>query len=308
MPTADDIQAGFRDVQDRICDFLAEEDGRRAHEDNWSYTKGSGGGRTRVWEHANLIEKGGVNFSAIRGDSMPSAAATQIQIPPDTPFLATGVSLVIHPWSPHVPTIHMNIRYFEAGEVWWFGGGIDLTPTYPVKAQVIEFHQALKAICDESGYSYAEHKKNCDEYFFLKHRNEMRGIGGTFFDHLRDDKGKAFNYCLALGRSFPNLYRPFVEGNRDTPYTEAQRDFQLYRRGRYVEFNLIYDRGTIFGLQSQGRTESILMSLPATAHWRYNWHPAPGTPEHELTEFYLKPQDWSTFSLEKEKVEPKEID
>ncbi len=299
MPSADDIQKGFKEVQDLICDFLAAEDGRRAHEDRWDYGKGSGGGVTRVWEHANLIEKGGVNFSAIRGASMPAAATTQFQIPPDTPFLATGVSLVIHPWNPHIPTIHMNIRYFEAGDVWWFGGGIDVTPYYPVLGQVVEYHRALKSIGDESGYPYAEHKKNCDEYFFLTHRGETRGIGGTFYDHLRDDKTKALNYCLALGRAFPNLYRPFIEANRDTKYTDAQREFQLYRRGRYVEFNLIYDRGTIFGLQSQGRTESILMSLPATAHWRYNWHAAPGTPEHELTDFYLKPKDWAGMTPQK---------
>ena len=296
MPDAQQIQDAFKDLQDRICDFLNEENGEPYYEDLWEYDKGSGGGRTRVWENGPLLEKAGVNFSGIRGNSMPQSAATQIEIPADTPFLATGVSLVIHPWSPHIPTIHMNVRYFEAGDGWWFGGGIDLTPTYPVRAQVVEFHQALKAICDESGYSYDEHKKNCDEYFFLKHRGEMRGIGGTFYDHLRDDKDKAFAYCVNLGMAFPNLYRPFVEGNREKTTTDAQREFQLYRRGRYVEFNLIYDRGTTFGLQSQGRTESILMSLPATATWRYNWQPEPGTPEHELTDFYLQPQDWANMT------------
>ena len=296
MPDAHEIQDTFKIVQDRICEFLNEENGEPYSEDLWDYDKGSGGGRTRVWEKGSVLEKGGVNFSGLRGDALPQSAATEIEIPSDTPFLATGVSMVIHPWSPHIPTIHMNIRYFEAGEVWWFGGGIDLTPTYPVKAQCIEFHQALKAICDESGYDYAEHKKNCDEYFFLKHRSEMRGIGGTFYDHLRDDKEKAFAYCVNLGMAFPNLYRPFIEANRHTPQTDAQREFQLYRRGRYVEFNLVYDRGTTFGLQSQGRTESILMSLPATATWRYNWHAEPGTPEHELTDFYLKPQDWANMT------------
>ncbi len=295
MPDAQEIQDAFKKVQDHICDFLTEENGEAYTEDLWKYAKGKGGGRTRVWEDSSLLEKAGVNFSGIIGASMPQSAATQFKIPEDTPFLATGVSLVIHAWSPHIPTIHMNIRYFEAGDVWWFGGGMDLTPTYPIKAQCIEFHQALKAICDESGYDHAEHKKKCDEYFFLKHRDEMRGIGGTFFDHLQDDKDKAFAYCVNLGMAFPNLYRPFIEANRDTPQTDAQRDFQLYRRGRYVEFNLVYDRGTTFGLQSQGRTESILMSLPATANWRYNWHPKPGTPEHELTDFYLKPQDWASM-------------
>jgi coproporphyrinogen III oxidase len=296
MPDSARIQEGFKEVQDVICDFLSDENGERYREDRWDYDKGSGGGRTRVWELSTLLEKGGVNFSGIRGSGLPSAAATQIQVPAGAPFLATGVSLVIHPWNPHIPTIHMNIRYFEAGDVWWFGGGIDVTPYYPVLEQVVEFHQALKAICDESGYSYPEHKKNCDEYFFLKHRGETRGVGGTFFDHLRDDKEKAFNYCIALGKSFPNLYRPFIEANRDTRHTDAEREFQLYRRGRYVEFNLIYDRGTLFGLQSEGRTESILMSLPARAHWRYDWHPKPGTREFELTDFYLKPRDWANLN------------
>jgi len=293
MPDADAIQAEFKNVQDHICAYLNEANDKPYLEDTWDYDKGTGGGRTRVWSEGPLIEKGGVNFSAIRGDSLPPSAATQFEIPAGTSFLATGVSLVIHPWNPHIPTIHMNIRYFEAGDVWWFGGGIDVTPTYPVREHVIEYHQALKAICDESGYSYDEHKKNCDEYFYLKHRDEMRGVGGTFYDHLRDDKDKAFAYGVALGMAFPNLYRPFVEANRDKRHTDAERDFQLYRRGRYVEFNLIYDRGTIFGLQSNGRTESILMSLPATAKWRYDYHPKPGTPEHELIDYYLKPQDWA---------------
>lgn len=296
MPDASQIQDTFKKIQDHICTFLNDENGADYNEDLWEYGKGTGGGRTRVWENGPLLEKGGVNFSGLRGESLPQSAATEFEIPPNTPFLATGVSMVIHPWNPHIPTIHMNIRYFEAGEVWWFGGGIDVTPTYPVKDQIIEYHQALKAICDESGYSYAEHKKKCDEYFYLKHRGEARGVGGTFYDHLRDDKEKAFNYCVALGMAFPNLYRPFIEGNRDKRHTDEEREFQLYRRGRYVEFNLIYDRGTIFGLQSNGRTESILMSLPATAKWRYNWTPEPGTREHELTEYYLQPQDWANMA------------
>ena len=292
MPDADDVQSAFQDVQDHICTFLNEQDGQSYREDRWEYDKGSGGGRARVWEHANLLEKGGVNFSGLRGESLPPSAATEIQIPADTPFLATGVSLVLHPWNPHVPTVHMNIRYFEAGEVWWFGGGIDVTPYYPVLEQVVAYHRRLKALCTECGYSYGEHKKACDAYFYLKHRGETRGVGGTFFDHLRDDKQKAFDYCVALGKAFPELYGPFVAANREREHTDAQREFQLYRRGRYVEFNLVYDRGTLFGLQSQGRTESILMSLPATAHWRYDWRPEPGTPEAALTDDYLKPRDW----------------
>lgn len=286
------IQKQFQDVQDHICDFLVKEDGVRYREDKWDYDKGEGGGRTRVWEDANLIEKGGVNFSAIRGASLPTAAATQFKLPDNTPYFATGVSLVIHPWSPLIPTIHMNIRYFEAGDLWWFGGGIDLTPYYPVKEEVISFHAALKAICDESGEDYETHKRACDEYFFLRHRNETRGVGGIFFDHMREDKEKHLAFCVNLGRAFPSLYMPFIEQHRDDLFDKDQREFQLYRRGRYVEFNLVYDRGTLFGLQSQGRTESILMSLPAIAHWRYDWRPEPGTPEAELTDYYLKPRDW----------------
>ncbi len=292
MPDVTEIQDAFKHVQNVICDFLTEEDGVKYHEDRWDYHKGTGGGITRVWEGANLLEKGGVNFSGIRGDSLPSAAATQFKLPDGTPFHATGVSLVIHPFHPFIPTIHMNIRYFEAGDMWWFGGGIDLTPYYPVLAEVIEFHTALKAICDESGASYDAHKKACDEYFYLKHRGETRGVGGIFYDHLRENKQQHLDYCVNLGLAFPNLYRPFIEAHRNDAYEDAHREFQLYRRSRYVEFNLVYDRGTLFGLQSEGRTESILMSMPALAKWRYNWHPEPGTPEYELTDFYLKPQDW----------------
>lgn len=286
------IESEFRRVQDCICDFLSAKDGRRYTEDRWDYDKGDGGGITRVWEHANLLEKGGVNFSAIRGGSLPSSAATAFQLPDGTPFTATGVSLVIHPWSPMIPTIHMNIRYFEAGERWWFGGGIDLTPYYPVREEIIAFHRGVKAVCDASGEDYAAHKKTCDEYFYLKHRGETRGVGGIFFDHLQTDKEANLAFACGLGMAFPALYGPFIDGHRDDEYSVAQREFQLYRRGRYVEFNLVYDRGTLFGLQSNGRTESILMSLPAACHWRYNWTPEAGTLEAELTEFYLKPQDW----------------
>ncbi len=292
MPDATEIQEGFKDIQNDICAFLNEHDTTPYREDRWEYEKGKGGGITRVWADGDLIEKGGVNFSAIHGTSLPQSAATKFKIPEDTKFLATGVSLVIHPWSPFIPTIHMNIRYFEAGDVAWFGGGIDLTPCYPEKNQIIQFHHTLKGVCDASGHDYAKDKATCDEYFYLPHRDETRGVGGIFFDHLQDDRDKDFRYALNLGHAFRDLYRPFIEGNRDRAYTEAQRDFLLYRRGRYVEFNLVYDRGTIFGLQSKGRIESILMSLPATAHWAYDYRPEADTPEHELTDFYLKPQDW----------------
>lgn len=295
MVNANDIQAGFRQVQDKICDFLSEADGVRYTEDRWDYHKGGGGGVTRVWEHARLLEKGGVNFSGIQGESLPPSAATQFQIDPDTPFLATGVSLVIHPWNPRIPTIHMNIRYFEAGDLWWFGGGMDLTPYYPNVAQIVRFHQQMKAVCDRHDEDYELHKKTCDEYFFLKHRQEPRGIGGLFFDHMRADKDKHFAFVTDLGNSFPDIYGPFIVEGKDIRHTDDEREFQLYRRGRYVEFNLVYDRGTLFGLQSQGRTESILMSLPATAHWRYNWTPESGTREALLTDYYLVPRDWASM-------------
>jgi coproporphyrinogen III oxidase len=287
----DTVTATFRKVQDTICAFLSEADAP-CREDAWSYATGSGGGITRVWEEGPLLEKGGVGFSAIEGNSLPPSAATQFKIPPSTKFFATGVSLVMHPRNPHVPTVHMNIRYFEAGEVSWFGGGIDLTPYYPKESQVETFHRSLRKICLEHGRDYATFKQACDEYFFLKHRNEARGIGGLFFDHLQADKPKDLAFTEALGLSFANLYRPFLL-NRDLPFTEKQRDFQLYRRARYVEFNLLFDRGTLFGLQSGGRTESILMSMPPLAKWAYGYTPDPGSDEEKLTTYFLKPRDWA---------------
>lgn len=292
MPDPAEIQEGFKDVQNAICSFLNGHNSTAYQEDCWDYEKGKGGGITRVWTGGDLIEKGGVNFSAIHGTSLPQSAATKFKIPEGSEFLATGVSLVIHPWSPYVPTIHMNIRYFEAGGVSWFGGGIDLTPCYPEKDEIVQFHRTLKEVCDHSGHDYSTDKATCDEYFYLPHRDETRGVGGIFFDHLQDDRDKDFQYALNLGHAFGDLYGPFINANRDREYTPEQREFLLYRRGRYVEFNLVYDRGTIFGLQSKGRIESILMSLPATANWAYDYRPEPGTPEHRLTDFYLKPQDW----------------
>lgn len=288
-----ELESMFRRVQDHICGFLQERDDTPYREDRWTYDKGAGGGITRVWEHATLLEKGGVNFSSISGPDLPSAAATQIAVPENTPFSAMGVSLVLHPWNPHVPTIHMNVRYFQAGGVWWFGGGIDLTPYYPDKTGVIGFHRGLKALCERHGEPYDVHKAACDEYFTIVHRNEMRGVGGIFFDHMNDDFERNRAFVEDTGVTFTELYRPFADGGRNALYTESERDFQLHRRGRYAEFNLVYDRGTKFGLQSQGRIESILMSMPASAKWRYDWRPAPGSPEAELAEFYLQPQDWA---------------
>jgi coproporphyrinogen III oxidase len=298
MPADTDIEAAFRAVHDRISGFLEAADGSACVEDAWRYECGSGGGISRVWEGPGLIEKGGANFSAIRGDTLPAAAAAPFQVPPSTPFTAMGVSLVIHPLNPHVPTVHMNIRYFEAGDRWWFGGGMDLTPYYPVREQVIAFHRALRKLCEEHGENYAAQKRACDDYFTIRHRGEMRGVGGIFFDHRREDKAEHLEFCEALGNAFPEIYGPMIDANRRLPYTEGQREFQLHRRSRYVEFNLIYDRGTLFGLQSGGRIESILMSMPPLARWRYNWEPKPGSPEAELVECYLKPRDWANENCE----------
>ncbi len=291
----DEVAQRFRAVQDHICSFLDAENGKRHHEDAWTYEKGEGGGRTRVYDDGgDLLEKGGVNFSALTGGSLPASAATAFRIPDGTPFFATGVSLVLHPRNPLVPTIHLNIRYFEAGDVYWFGGGVDLTPYYPEESMVADFHRALRVFCDSAGRDYAAYKKACDEFFYLKHRREARGVGGLFFDHLRGPREEELAFVEGLGRLFPDLYRPFA-ALRHLPYTEAQREFQLHRRSRYAEFNLVWDRGTLFGLQSDGRTESILMSLPPVCKWKYGYVPAPGSAEERLTEYFLKPRDWASM-------------
>jgi coproporphyrinogen III oxidase len=301
------VSEAFRKVQDRICAFIDAENLQDHREDPWDYSGGArtdpaadapaaggqhGGGLTRTWDGGSLLEKGGVGFSAIRGSSLPPSASSQLKLPPGTRFFATGVSLVLHPRNPHVPTVHMNVRYFEAGEAWWFGGGIDLTPYYPVESEVVGFHRTLRGLCEAHGRDHAAWKRACDDYFFLKHRGEARGVGGIFFDHLRGDRMADFTFVEALGLAFPDLYRPFLAG-RDRPHTEAQRQFQLYRRSRYVEFNLLYDRGTLFGLQSGGRTESILMSMPPLARWEYGYRPEPGSEEERLTAYFLQPRDWA---------------
>ncbi|EAL62970.1 coproporphyrinogen III oxidase [Dictyostelium discoideum AX4] len=316
IPTEEEIKNGFKFIQDEICKFLITTTGghQQYSEDKWDYTKGSGGGISRVWEgkeeegfylnqdyqsqnnKCDKIEKGGVNFSYIVGSNLPSAAATQFKIAPDTKYIATGVSLVIHPYNPNVPTIHMNVRYFEAGDVWWFGGGVDLTPVYPKLDQVVEFHSTLKKVCDQYGQeenktSYALGKAECDSYFFLPHRGETRGVGGLFFDHLKSDKAKTWKFIYQLGLSFIDLYKPFLVNNSSISYDKVQREYQLYRRSRYVEFNLLFDRGTKFGILSEGRTESILMSLPAVCKWKYNYKPEENTPEANLLTF-LRPRDW----------------
>lgn len=288
------------ELQESICKALEaeEESGQRFAEDNWD-RDGGGGGRTRVMENAQTFEKAGVNFSHVFGDGLPpSATAARPEIAGRS-FQAMGVSLVIHPRNPKVPTSHANVRFFIAekpGEdpVWWFGGGFDLTPYYPYEEDVVQWHQTAKDACDPFGEDvYPRYKKWCDEYFYLKHRDETRGVGGLFFDDL-NEKGfdESFAFMRSVGDSYIKAYQPIVAKRKTESYSEEQREFQLYRRGRYVEFNLVFDRGTLFGLQTGGRTESILMSLPSLVSWKYAWEPSQGSEEEKLYQRYLKPQDW----------------
>jgi coproporphyrinogen III oxidase len=294
------------DLQDRICSALEAEDGKaRFRNDAWtrpSHGGGSpalgGGGRTRVLENGGVFEQAGVNFSHVTGSRLPPSATAARPDLEGRRFEALGVSLVIHPENPHVPTSHANVRFFIAekdGEepVWWFGGGYDLTPFYPVRADVVAWHETARNACAPFGEDvYPRFKAWCDRYFHLKHRDEARGVGGLFFDDLNEwGFDRCFAFLRAVGDSYLDAYLPIVQRRRETPWTEQQREFQLYRRGRYVEFNLVYDRGTLFGLQSGGRTESILMSLPPLVAWRYDWKPEPGSREAELYDF-LGPRDW----------------
>lgn len=291
------VTQAFQHIHHQISQSLVSLTKDSYHEDRWEY-KPKGGGITRVWSDGKIIEKGGVNFSAIHGTQLPPAASAQLQVDAETPFYATGVSIVLHPQNPFIPTIHMNIRYFQLNQRFWFGGGIDLTPYYPEEQEVIQFHQGLKKVCDQyQPGKYDVYKKNCDQYFYLKHREEMRGVGGLFFDHLEEDPAHVFAFVQAVGNAFIPLYQPLIEANRFKRFSSDQRQFQLYRRGRYVEFNLLYDRGTLFGLQSGGRIESILMSLPPTVHWKYNWSPKRGSPEERLTSYFLKPRDWVALAM-----------
>jgi len=311
-------------LQDSICQRLEQLDGEASfQEDSWQRPEG-GGGRSRVIKQGGVFEQGGVNFSEVWGDRLPPSILVQRPEAAGHRFYATGTSMVLHPRNPFIPTVHLNYRYFEAGPVWWFGGGIDLTPYYPFDEDVVHFHQTLKETCDRHHPEYYPvFKKWCDEYFYLKHRQETRGVGGIFFDYQDgqgslyrgpDENGPAAEYSQAVGdlpqRSWEDLfnfardcgdaflpaYVPTVEKHRGDEYSDHQRQFQLYRRGRYVEFNLVYDRGTIFGLQTNGRTESILMSLPPLVRWEYGFTPAPDTPEARLYEVFLKPQDWVNWS------------
>ena len=326
------VEAYFLELQERICAELEDEDGggRSFVADSWPRNEG-GGGCSRVLRDGLVFEQAGVNYSHVKGEKLPSAASALRPELAGRPFQALGVSLVIHPRNPYVPSAHCNVRYFQAGgtdesrdgrgtspgmdeversrmreprakqdaradeaPVWWFGGGFDLTPYYGFDDDAVHWHRTAAAACADHGAdSYARLKRRCDEYFFLPHRREARGIGGLFFDDLRDG---GFEPCFALARSvgdhFLPAYRPIVARRKGLEYGERERQFQLYRRGRYVEFNLIYDRGTLFGLQSGGRTESILMSLPPLVAWRYAWQPGPGSPEARLYERYLRPRDW----------------
>lgn len=286
-------------LQDRICAELAEEDGSATfREDSWDREQG-GGGRSRVLENGAVIEKGGVNFSHVFGNQLPPSATAARPELAGRSFQAMGVSLVIHPKNPYVPTSHANVRFFVAekeGEdpVWWFGGGFDLTPFYGFEDDVVHWHQTAKEACDPFGDDiYPEFKSWCDDYFYIKHRDEPRGVGGLFFDDLnRFDFDTSFALMRSVGDAYIQAYRPLVARRKDHDYGDRERQFQLYRRGRYVEFNLVYDRGTIFGLQSGGRTESILMSLPPLVRWDYDWHPQPDSPEIELYQKFLIHREW----------------
>ncbi|MEM1112885.1 MAG: oxygen-dependent coproporphyrinogen oxidase [Pseudomonadota bacterium] len=286
-------------LQDSICLELAEEDGAADFSvEEWTREAG-GGGRSRVLSEGAVIEKGGVNFSHVMGENLPASASASRPELAGRSFQAMGVSLVIHPRNPYVPTSHANVRLFVAekpGEtpVWWFGGGFDLTPYYGNREDCISWHRAAEEACRPFGESvYARYKTWCDDYFYLRHRGEPRGVGGLFFDDLNDgDFDSSFAFMRSVGDSYIRAYRPIVARRKATAWGQRERDFQLYRRGRYVEFNLVFDRGTLFGLQSDGRTEAILMSLPPLVRWEYNYQPASGTPEAELTEYYLQPRDW----------------
>ncbi|MBD1900089.1 oxygen-dependent coproporphyrinogen oxidase [Trichocoleus sp. DQ-A3] len=314
----------MQQLQDQICEGLEQLDGvGKFQQDAWEREEG-GGGRSRVLREGAVFEQGGVNFSEVWGQQLPPSILAQRPEAAGHGFYATGTSMVLHPRNPYVPTVHLNYRYFEAGPVWWFGGGIDLTPYYPFAEDVAQFHRTLKQACDAHHPEYyPTFKLWCDEYFYLKHRQETRGVGGLFFDY-QDGQGALyrgphadgpaavysnqvgtpeprnwedlFAFVQHCGQTFLPAYVPIAERRQKMEYSDRQRNFQLYRRGRYVEFNLVYDRGTIFGLQTNGRTESILMSLPPLVRWEYGYQPEPNTPEAELYETFLKPQDWANWT------------
>ncbi|AFZ59140.1 oxygen-dependent coproporphyrinogen oxidase [Anabaena cylindrica FACHB-243] len=319
------VRQFMQQLQDKISQGLEKLDGvGKFKEDGWERPEG-GGGRSRILRDGAIFEQAGVGFSEVWGDSLPPSILAQRPDAEGHSFYVTGTSMVLHPRNPYVPTVHLNYRYFEAGPVWWFGGGVDLTPYYPFAEDAVHLHKTLKQACDQHNPEYyAVFKRWCDEYFYLKHRNETRGVGGLFFDYQHSQSqlyggtnhhGEAAAYSDKLGtpepRSWEELfafvqdcgaaflpaYVPIVERRHGMEYGDRQRNFQLYRRGRYVEFNLVYDRGTIFGLQTNGRTESILMSLPPLVRWEYGYQPEPNSPEAELYETFLQPQDWINWKL-----------
>lgn len=302
-PMRERMHAYVLDLQDRICHGLSALDGNEFREDRWE-RPGGGGGRSRVLQEGTFFEKAGVNVSAVHGELTPEAARAMSggkNVPEEAglAFFATGISLVLHPWNPMAPTVHANFRYFERGGgklpgSWWFGGGADLTPSYLFEEDAVHFHSTLKTACDAHDPTYySRFKKWCDEYFFIPHRGETRGIGGIFFDDLNDrPQDDVFAFVQSCGDAFLPAYIPIAERRRELPYGEAQKQWQQLRRGRYVEFNLVYDRGTTFGLRTGGRIESILVSLPLTARWEYDHHPEAGSPEEDLLKVLRSPRSW----------------
>jgi coproporphyrinogen III oxidase len=296
----DQIKQYLLSLQADICTQLEQVDGQATFiKDEWEKPDGAGNGLTRVLTKGSAFEQAGVNFSIVHGDNMPASATALRPELAGRSFTALGVSLVIHPNNPYAPTSHANVRFFIAekdGEdpIWWFGGGFDLTPYYGFDEDAVFWHQTAKNACDPFGKEvYPKYKKWCDDYFYMKHRDEQRGIGGLFFDDLNEGGfDQCFAFVRSVGDSYIKAYRPIIEKRKDTPFTDHERQFQLYRRGRYVEFNLVYDRGTLFGLQTGGRTESILMSLPPLVRWEYQYEPEPNSPEAQLYVKFLKPYDW----------------
>ena len=287
------------DLQQTICSEIELLDGGTVFEqDHWSRDDQRGNGISCIISNGNVFEKGGVNFSIIRGDKMPKSASALRPELEGRQYTALGVSLVLHPDNPYIPTAHANVRFFVAEEqgkdpIWWFGGGFDLTPFYGFDEDAVHWHETAKKACMPFGEDvYPKYKKWCDDYFYLTHRNEQRGIGGLFFDDLNGDFDNCFDFMKSVGSHFTEAYIPIAKKRMNTTFSEKEKDFQLYRRGRYVEFNLIYDRGTLFGLQSGGRTESILMSLPPKAQWSYQYKIEVGSEEEKLTSYFLKPRDW----------------
>jgi coproporphyrinogen III oxidase len=303
MPTIDSADASavlsyLNELQDRITASIEKLDSVQFRRDAWVRPEG-GGGESRILSDGAVFERAGVSVSHVFGEKMPPSASIQRPEIAGAPFEAMGLSLVFHPRNPYAPTTHCNVRFLIARpaagpEIWWFGGGFDLTPYYPYDEDALHWHRCARDACQPFGTDiYEKYKAWCDRYFFLPHRNETRGVGGLFFDDLNEGGfSRCFAFQRSVGEHFLPAFLPILERRNDQPYSDRERQFQLYRRGRYVEFNLVYDRGTLFGLQSRGRTESILMSLPPIVRWEYDWHPAPGSPEARLYEDFLHPRDY----------------